>query len=66
MTNLKHKVVTRGARTATKIGGFVFKGVHKTYRHRINQQVKYLLVDPEYDVDFNPSSAERWTDWYTI
>ncbi len=66
MTNLKHKVVTRGARTATKIGGFVDKTVNRTYRRRVRQDVQQLRVDAEMDVDYNPSPAERWTDWDTI
>jgi hypothetical protein len=66
MTHIKHKVVTRAARTATKIGGFVDKTVNRTYRRRVRQDVQQLRTNIEFDVNYNPRRGERWTDWDTL
>lgn len=64
---MRHKVVTKGARTATKIGGHVDKTVHRHYRRRVNQDLASLLqgLDPD-DINLEPNRTERWTSWDTI
>jgi hypothetical protein len=63
---MKHKVVTRDARTATKWGGHVDKSVNRSYRRRINQEVSQLTGDEDEDLNCEPRQSERWTGWDTI
>ena len=64
---MKHKVITKGARTATRIGGHLGRrekaATWRAYRSRVRTQMTSLQPD---DWNLEPTSKTRWTAWDTI